>query len=91
MQSAFRDVADALARRGTIDRQVAAQADLVAASAKSYQLSDAQYRAGTDTFLDALTAQRTLYAAQQTQVATTLADLSNRVTLYQVIASDDAR
>ena len=91
VQSAFRDVADALARRGTIDRQVAAQADLVAASAKSYQLSDAQYRAGTDTFLDALTAQRTLYAAQQTQVATTLADLSNRVTLYQVNASDDAR
>jgi multidrug efflux system outer membrane protein len=53
--------------------------------------TDAQYRAGTDTFLDALTAQRTLYAAQQTQVTTMLADLSNRVTLYQVIASDDAK
>ena len=91
VQSAFRDVADALARRGTIDRQLAAQSRLVDASAKSYQLSDAQYRAGTDTFLDALTAQRTLYAAQQTQVTTKLADLSNRVALYQAIASDDAQ
>ncbi len=91
VQSAFRDVADALARRGTIDRQLAAQGRLVDASAKSYQLSDAQYRAGTDTFLDALTAQRTLYAAQQTQVTTKLADLSNRVALYQAIASDDAQ
>ena len=91
VQSAFRNVADALARRGTIDRQIAAQDRLVTASARSYQLSDAQYRAGTDTFLDALTAQRTLYAAQQTQVETGLADLSNRVTLYQAIASDDAR
>ena len=91
VQSAFRDVADALARRGTINDQLAAQARLVAASAKSYRLSDAQYRAGTDTFLDALTAQRTLYAAQQTQVTTILADLSNRVALYQSIAADDAR
>lgn len=90
VQTAFKEVADALARRGTIDRQRAAQRRLVAASTKSYQLADAQYRAGTDTFLDALTAQRTLYAARQSAIAVILSDITNRVTLYQVIASDDA-
>jgi outer membrane protein, multidrug efflux system len=90
VQSAFEDVADALARRGTIERQRAAQRRLVAASEKSYQLADAQYRVGSDTYLNALTAQRTLYSARQTQISAVLADLSNRVALYQAIASDDA-
>lgn len=89
VQTAFRDVADGLARRGTIDRQRAAQAALVAASQRSYTLADAQYRAGTDTYIDALTAQRTLYAARQTQISTLLTDISNRITLYQAIGSDD--
>lgn len=88
VQTAFREVADGLARRGTIDRQRAAQARLVAAAATSYRLADVQYRAGSDTFLNALTAQRTLYAARQSQVGTILSDLQNRISLYQYIGSD---
>ena len=88
VQTAFREVADGLARRGTIDRQRAAQAKLVAAASTSYRLAEAQYRIGSDTFLNALTAQRTLYAARQSQITTILTDLENRISLYQYIGSD---
>ncbi|MBT0667973.1 efflux transporter outer membrane subunit [Novosphingobium profundi] len=88
VQGAFKDVADALARRGTIAEQRSAQDRLVTAAAKAYTLSDAQYRAGIGTYLDALTAQRELYSDQQTQIATVLADLTNRVTLYSAIGAD---
>ncbi|KMS50504.1 multidrug transporter [Novosphingobium barchaimii LL02] len=90
VQSAFRDVADALARRGTITDQRGAQERLVAAARKSYNLADAQYRAGTDTFINALVAQRSLYAYQQTRVATVLADLTNRVAVYSAIGADES-
>ncbi|HEY0270066.1 MAG TPA: efflux transporter outer membrane subunit [Sphingomonas sp.] len=88
VQSAFRDVADGLARRGTIVQQRQAQARLVAAAAKAYALADAQYRAGTGAYLDVLTAQRTLYAARQSEIATMLTDIANRVTLYSAIGAD---
>ncbi|WBO23791.1 efflux transporter outer membrane subunit [Sphingomonas abietis] len=90
VQSAFKDVADGLARRGTITRQRDAQARLVAAASKAYDLADAQYRAGTVSYIDALTAQRTLYAARQSQVATILTDIGNRITLYGAIGADDS-
>jgi multidrug efflux system outer membrane protein len=89
IQSAFRDVSDALARRGTIDRQRAAQARLVQASQQSLTLSTAQYKAGVASYLTTLTAQRQLYSARQSEVATVLADLTNRVDLYSAIGSDD--
>lgn len=88
-QTAFRDVADALARRGTIASQRTAQEALVAAAQKSYEISDARYREGIDSFLTTLVAQRTLYTARQTATATILADLSNRVALYGAIGADD--
>ena len=86
--SAFRDVADALARRGTIADQRQAQARLVDAAARSYALADEQYRAGAESYITALSAQRTLYAARDTQVAAILADVTNRVTLYAAIGAD---
>lgn len=88
-QTAYRDVADGLARRGTIARQRAAQTELVAAARKSYAISEARYRQGTDNFLTALVAQRTLYTARKTAIGVQLEDLTNRVTLYQAIGSDD--
>jgi multidrug efflux system outer membrane protein len=89
VQSAFKDVADALARRGTITDQRGAQDRLVAAAQKSYDLADAQYRAGTDTYIAALVAQRSLYTYQQTRIATVLADLTNRVTIYSALGADE--
>jgi multidrug efflux system outer membrane protein len=88
VQTAFKDVADALARAGTIDRQQAAQARLVTASANSYDIADQRYRAGIDTYLNRLDAQRTLYSARQSQIATALESVTNRITLYRVIGNE---
>ena len=85
IQSAFRDVADALARRGTIDDQFKAQADLEAAARDSYFLADARYREGVDAFLTSLDAQRTLYSARRTLASIRLVRANNLVTLYRVI------
>ena len=52
IQTAFREVADALAQRGTIDEQVAAQQSLTDATAKSYHLSQARYEKGIDSYLN---------------------------------------
>ncbi|MET0389669.1 MAG: efflux transporter outer membrane subunit, partial [Polyangiales bacterium] len=85
IQRAFREVADALARRGTIEAQLSAQRELVAASEASYTLSQARYKAGADTYLNALDSQRTLYAARRTLVLTELSRADNLVTLYRVL------
>lgn len=85
IQSAFSEVADALARRATIQNQLDAQQALVDASARSYELSFARYQRGVDSFQDALEAQRTLYSAQQTLITTRQTDLENRITLYRVL------
>ena len=65
IQTAFREVADALVARGTLDEQLAAQQALVTASAAAYRLSDMRYRGGVDSYLSALVAQVSLYGAQQ--------------------------
>ena len=83
VQTAFREVADALAQRGTIDEQVAAQTARANAASVAARLSDARYRAGVDSFLTTLDAQRTAYAAQQQLVTTRLSRGSNLVELYR--------
>jgi multidrug efflux system outer membrane protein len=85
IQTAFREVADALASRGTIDEQLAAQRALVEAANKGYELAQARYKAGVDTFLTTLVSQRALYGAKNSLIATQLATLTTRVTLYRVL------
>jgi multidrug efflux system outer membrane protein len=85
VQTAFREVADALAQRGTIDRELAAQRALVGAADTSLRLANARYERGADTFLNALIAQRSYYAAQQTLVATQQTEAVNLVTLYTAL------
>lgn len=85
VQTAFREISDALAERGTIDEQLAAQAAREQAADKAATLSLARYRNGIDSFLTTLDAQRTLYTAQQTLVTTRLARASNLVTLYRTL------
>ncbi|WP_448501644.1 efflux transporter outer membrane subunit [Sphingomonas sp.] len=89
IQVAFREVADALARRGTIDEQFAAQQGLEAAAADNAAIADARYREGIDNFLLALDAQRTLYSARQAVVNARLFRANNIVTLYRVLGGDE--
>ncbi|QGP80655.1 efflux transporter outer membrane subunit [Sphingobium sp. CAP-1] len=88
IQTAFQEVADGLARDGTIDAQHAAQLRLVTASQRAYDIADQRYRSGIDTFLNALSSQRTLYSARQSAISTQLALVSNRILLYRVIGAD---
>ena len=88
IQSAFRDVSDALARRGTIDAQVTADRNNVTHSLDNYRLTDARYKGGIDTFLNSLIAQRSLYGAQRAFVATELAKATNLVDLYTALGGD---
>ncbi|MBB4859399.1 multidrug efflux system outer membrane protein [Novosphingobium chloroacetimidivorans] len=83
IQTAFREVADALAQRGTIVEQVGAQTRRAEAARVAARLSDARYRAGVDSFLTSLDAQRTSYAAQQQLATTRLARINNLIELYR--------
>ena len=85
IQTAFKEVADALAVRGTIQEQLDAQRALVDAAADSYQLAEARYTKGVDTFLNALDAQRILYNAEKSLVSARLTASGNVVTLYRVL------
>lgn len=83
IQTAFREVSDALALRGKIGEQVDAQMARAEAASVAARLSDARYRAGIDSFLVSLDAQRTAYAAQQQLVAVRQARAGNLIELYR--------
>jgi len=85
IQTAFREVADALARRGTIDEQLAAQQSLTDATAESYRLSQARFDKGVDNYLAVLVSQRFLYGAQQSLIRARLDRLDNQVRLYKAL------
>ena len=85
IQTAFSEVADALAVRGTVDERLDAQQAFVGAADESYRLADARFRRGVDDYLDVLDSQRELYSAQQDLISIRLTRSSNLVTLYQVL------
>ncbi len=83
IQTAFREVADALAGTATFDRQIEAQLRAVSAAERRLQLSDLRYRAGVDGRLELLDAQRQLQAARQTLLELRREEISNQVALYK--------
>jgi multidrug efflux system outer membrane protein len=85
IQNGFREVADALAGRATLDSQVAADTALVLASSESFRLSNMRFTGGVDNYLGVLDSQRLLYTAQQSLVSVKLARLQNLVTLYKAL------
>ncbi|MDD2709614.1 MAG: efflux transporter outer membrane subunit [Verrucomicrobiae bacterium] len=85
IQSAFKEVADALAVRGTVDQEVDAQKSLVKALTETHRLSFSRYNKGIDSYLGVLDAQRSLFAAQQVLVVLRLSKLSSQVKLYAVL------
>jgi multidrug efflux system outer membrane protein len=85
VQTAFKEVADALAVQGTINEQLAAQESLLEAAEATYNLSDKRYNMGLDGYLSVLDAHRSLYAQQQALISLRLTRLANQVTLYAVL------
>jgi outer membrane protein, multidrug efflux system len=88
IQRAFREVSDALARRGTIGEQLRARRAQRDAAADTYLLSEARYRNGIDSFLNSLDAQRSYYSAQRILVQSRLEAATNLVELYRSLGGD---
>ena len=88
IQTAFREVSDALARRGTINDEIGARERQQAATADTYMLTEDRYRAGIDPFLNVLSAQQSYYNAQQAMVQVKLTAAQNLVTTYETIGGD---
>jgi multidrug efflux system outer membrane protein len=85
IQSAFREVSDALVARDTLAGQLRAQESLTRAASETYRLSDMRYQAGVESYLNTLIAQRDLYAAQQALIELRLAQASNTISLYKAL------
>lgn len=85
IQSAFREVADGLVARSTLDEQIAAQTARLAAEQKRFALSELRYQNGRDSYLAVLLAQQDLYAAQQSLIQSRLARLANLIGLYKAL------
>jgi multidrug efflux system outer membrane protein len=85
IQTAFREVSDSLSQRTKLMEQQNAQQALVNTLEETYLLSEARYKAGVDSYLSVLVAQRSLYGGQQALVSLRMARLGNLVTLYKVL------
>ncbi len=85
IQTAFREVADALAGSATLGNQLAAQQRQADAEAERFRLAELRYRSGVANYLDVLDAQRSLFATQQALAQTRLAQQQNQVALYKAL------
>ena len=85
LQTAFREVDDALSARRTLEEQLEAQRALLEDTSQSYQLADLRFKNGVDSFLPVLDAQRALYSAQQSVISLELIRLQNMATLYKAL------
>jgi multidrug efflux system outer membrane protein len=85
IQTAFREVADGLAARGTYDDQVASLERYTQSQQRQLELSLMRYKTGIDSYLTVLTAQTSYYAAQQTLVTARLNRLTSLVDLYRTL------
>jgi outer membrane protein, multidrug efflux system len=85
IQSAFREVNDALAVRQNINDRLSAQRRLVDATNTTYKLSDARFRAGIDSYLSVLDSQRSSYSAEQGLLLLEQANLNNQIELYKTL------
>lgn len=88
IQTAFREVADALAVQGTIAERVRAAAANSEAAADTATLTDARYKGGVDSFLSSLDAQRSLYAARRGEIGTQLLLVQTRIALFRALGGD---
>ncbi|WP_432378077.1 efflux transporter outer membrane subunit [Duganella sp. P38] len=85
IQSAFREVSDALASNETYQRQIVAQQRVVDAAALRERLSNLRYGAGQDSRLELLDAQRQAYAAQSTLLELRRDHFKSAIALYKAL------
>jgi multidrug efflux system outer membrane protein len=85
IQTAFREVADALVATSSYARQVEAEVVYINAEQRRYDLANLRYRQGEDTYLNVLSAQQDLYSAQQGRLDAQYNKLASQISLYQAL------
>lgn len=85
VQTAFREVADALAARKAYLDEKKQMDNLVLASGDAYRLAKLRYETGTDSYLTTLDSQRYYLQAQQSQITVAVAKYQNLVTIYRAM------
>lgn len=90
IQTAFREVADALAVQGTISERVRAAAANTEAASDTAMLTEARYKGGIDSFLTSLDAQRSLFSARRSEIGTRLLLVQTRIALFRTLGGDSA-
>ncbi|ROR13220.1 NodT family efflux transporter outer membrane factor (OMF) lipoprotein [Erwinia sp. JUb26] len=85
IQTAFKEVGDALAAQETYKNELHARQLDEQASQRNYDLATVRYREGVDNFLNVLVAQRSLYSAQQLLITTRLGQLTQQIMLYKAL------
>ena len=85
IQTAFREVSDAMAARDTLNEQIRAQRDLVKAQQGRYDLEGARYQNGIDSYLTVLLAQQDLYSAHANLIQVSVDRLNNLISLYKAL------
>ena len=85
IQTAFREVADGLAARGTYDDQVASLERFIGSQRRYLELALMRYKTGVDSYLNVLTAQTNYYCRAQTLVSARLNRLTSLVDLYRAL------
>ncbi|GAB6182626.1 efflux transporter outer membrane subunit [Thermodesulfovibrio hydrogeniphilus] len=88
IQKAFKEVADTLAVKGTIDEQIQAISSYVNSLSETYRLAKIRYENGVDSYLSVLDAQRALFQAQQQLNSLKLSKQANLINLYKVIGGE---
>lgn len=85
IQTAFREVADALVATGSYVQQVGAQAKLAETQQQRFALASLRYREGEDSYLNVLSAQQDLYSAQQSLLQVQYNRLASQIGLYKAL------
>jgi multidrug efflux system outer membrane protein len=85
IQTAFREVADALIAISTYAAQVDDEAVAINAEQDRYDLANLRYRQGEDSYLNVLSAQQDLYSAQQGMLQAQYNKIAGQISLYQAL------
>lgn len=85
IQVAFREAADALVARASLDEQLEAQVERAAAEQRRFEISEIRYHSGVESYLSVLVAERDLYTTRQQLIELRLARLTNLADLYRAL------
>ena len=85
IETAFREVADALVASRSYTEQIGEESLLITAQQRRFELANLRYRQGDDSYLNVLSAQQDLYNAQQDLLQARFRQLTSQISLYKAV------